>query len=46
MSEWLKIMLEEIARKQQEAEQQAAEQQRRSEENPQAPAPAPAGPRG
>jgi hypothetical protein len=46
MSEWLKIMLEEIARKQLEAEQQAAEQRRRSEEDPQPPPPAPAGPRG
>ena len=45
MSEWLKIMLEEIARKQLEAEQQAAEQRRREDEIPK-PAPAPGGPAG
>jgi hypothetical protein len=41
MSEWLKIMLEEIARKRLEADSQAAEQRRRDEEGS-APAPAPA----
>lgn len=30
MSEWLKVMLEEIARKQEEALQQAAEERQRS----------------
>lgn len=32
MSEWMKVMLEEIARKQAEAEQACAEQERRREE--------------
>jgi len=46
VSEWLKIMLEEIARKQLEADAQAAEARRRREEaSPPAP-PAPAGPGG
>ena len=46
MSEWLKIMLEEIARKRLEAEQQAAEQRRRDGEQNPNPAPAPTGPAG
>jgi hypothetical protein len=33
MSEWLKLMLEEVARKQAEAEQAEAEQRRRLAEN-------------
>ena len=34
MSEWMKIMLEEISRKKAEAEQARIEEQRRSEELP------------
>ena len=34
MSEWLKIMLEEIARKKAEAEQASIEEQRRGEDLP------------
>ncbi len=39
-SEWMKVMLEEIARKKAEAEQQRAEAERRRAE-PKAPLPAP-----
>lgn len=46
MSEWLKIMLEEISRKHLEADDQAAEQRLRDQEQPPKQAPAPAGPEG
>ena len=39
MSEWLKVMLEEIARKKAEAEQVRAEAQRRSDDSPPPPRP-------
>jgi hypothetical protein len=44
MSEWLKVMLEEIARKKIEAEQVRAEAQRRSDEVSPPPPPPPPGP--
>jgi hypothetical protein len=37
MSEWLKVMLEEVARKKADAEQAQLEQQRRREESAQPP---------
>jgi hypothetical protein len=40
MSEWMKVMLEEIERKRQEAEQARIEQARREEEAAQRPRPA------
>jgi hypothetical protein len=39
MSEWMKVMLEEVARKKADAEQAQLEQQRRREEQPAQPPP-------